>query len=62
MNAPLPGQEMPAFQPRPMPAALLAGLRAHFGERCSTAAAVCDQHGRDESPFAAMPPEAVVFC
>ncbi len=62
MNAPLPGQVMPAFQPRPMPAPLLAGLRAHFGERCSTAAAVCDQHGRDESPFAAMPPEAVVFC
>jgi len=62
MNAPLPTQLMPAVQPRPMPAAMLQGLRERFGDRCSTAAAVCDQHGRDESPFPVTPPEAVVFC
>jgi D-lactate dehydrogenase (cytochrome) len=37
-------------------------LRAQFGERCSTAQAVCEQHGRDESPFPVTPPEVVVFC
>ena len=37
-------------------------LRARFGDRCSTATAVREQHGRDESPFATTPPEAVVFC
>jgi D-lactate dehydrogenase (cytochrome) len=29
---------------------MLQALRARFGERCSTAAAVREQHGRDESP------------
>ncbi|MDP1535314.1 MAG: FAD-linked oxidase C-terminal domain-containing protein, partial [Rubrivivax sp.] len=37
-------------------------LREHFGERCSTALAVREQHGRDESPFPVTPPEVVVFC
>ena len=36
--------------------------KARFGERCSTALAVREQHGRDESPFDVPPPEAVVFC
>ena len=40
---------------------LIAGLRARFGDRCSTAAAVRDQHGRDESWHAPAPPDAVVF-
>ena len=62
MNAPLPSHAMPAVDPRPVPAAMLAALRAHFGERCSTAQAVCEQHGRDESPFPVTPPEVVVFC
>jgi len=48
--------------PRPVPAAMLATLRERFGDRCSTAAAVCEQHGRDESPFPVTPPEVVVFC
>jgi len=48
--------------PRPMPAAMSDALRARFGERFVTALAVREQHGRDESPFDAPPPEAVVFC
>ena len=62
MNAPLPGQLMPELQLRPVPPAMLEQLRARFAERCSTAAAVREQHGRDESPYPVTPPEAVVFC
>ena len=46
---------------RPMPEALSARLRAHFGDRFSTAQAVREHHGRDESPFPVTPPDAVVF-
>jgi D-lactate dehydrogenase (cytochrome) len=45
----------------PLPAALLDALRAALGERCSTAQAVREQHGRDESVFDVPPPQAVVF-
>ena len=67
MNAPLSLAEsalhqQPVVEPRPVPAAMLEALRARFGERCSTAQAVREQHGRDESPFDVPPPEAVVFC
>ncbi|HEY1394170.1 MAG TPA: FAD-linked oxidase C-terminal domain-containing protein, partial [Methylibium sp.] len=31
-------------------------------QRCSTAQAVREQHGRDESPFDVPPPDAVVYC
>jgi D-lactate dehydrogenase (cytochrome) len=48
--------------PRPMPDAMLQALRDRFGDRCSTAQAVRDQHGRDESAYDAAPPDAVVFC
>ena len=48
--------------PRPMPAAMADALRARFAERFVTSLAVREQHGRDESPFDAPPPEAVVFC
>jgi len=48
--------------PRLMPAAMIDALRARFGERFVTSLAVREQHGRDESPFDAPPPEAVVFC
>jgi D-lactate dehydrogenase (cytochrome) len=44
-----------------LPDGFLEALRARFGERCSTAQAVRDHHGRDESPYPAMPPDAVVF-
>jgi D-lactate dehydrogenase (cytochrome) len=41
---------------------MLEALAARFGARCSTALIVREQHGRDESPIDAPPPEAVVFC
>ena len=51
MNAPLPAHLLPRLEPRPVPAAMLEALQARFGERCSTALAVREQHGRDESPY-----------
>ncbi|MFO1228481.1 FAD-binding oxidoreductase [Roseateles sp.] len=56
MNAP-----DPRFAPPAMPAALLAALTERLGARCSTALAVREQHGRDESIFDMPPPQAVVF-
>ncbi len=47
--------------PDVLPEALLATLRDEFGGRCSTALAVREQHGRDESVFDVPPPQAVVF-
>jgi D-lactate dehydrogenase (cytochrome) len=44
-----------------LPASLVAALGERFGTRFSSAAAVREQHGRDESPYAPMPPDAVVF-
>jgi D-lactate dehydrogenase (cytochrome) len=41
---------------------MLGALRERFGDRCSTALAVREQHGRDESPIDAPPPDVVVFC
>ena len=60
MNAPLPTQVLQAL--RPVPAAMLDALRARFGDRCSTAQSVREQHGRDESTYPMTPPEVVVFC
>ena len=60
MNAPLPNEILRNI--RPVPAAMLKALQAHFGDRCSTATAVCEQHGRDESAYPVTPPEVVVFC
>ncbi len=62
MNAPLPAHLLPVLKPRAVPAEMLAALKARFGDRFSTALAVREQHGRDESPIDAPPPEAVVFC
>ena len=62
MNAPLPAHLLPRIEPRAVAPAMLAALKARFGDRCSTAMAVREQHGRDESPIDAPPPEAVVFC
>ncbi|SPE25876.1 putative glycolate, D-lactate, or L-lactate dehydrogenase, FAD-linked subunit [Burkholderiales bacterium] len=44
-----------------LPATFTAELAQRFGERFATGAAVRDHHGRDESAFAPMPPDAVVF-
>ncbi|PPE67424.1 FAD-binding oxidoreductase [Caldimonas caldifontis] len=61
MNAPLPGHVLPTYEPRLVPAAMIEALKARFGDRCSTAQAVREQHGRDESPFDVPPPDVVVF-
>ncbi|MFP5407517.1 MAG: FAD-binding oxidoreductase, partial [Gammaproteobacteria bacterium] len=60
MNATLPAHLL-SLEPRPVPPAMIDALKARFGERCSTALAVREQHGRDESSFAVPPPQAVVF-
>jgi len=58
MNHP---RAFPEALKRPIPEAALAALRARFGDRFSTANAVREHHGRDESPFPVTPPDAVVF-
>ena len=60
MNATLPAHLL-AIERRPVPAEMIDALKARFGVRCSTAQAVREQHGRDESPFEVAPPDAVVF-
>lgn len=54
-----------AFTPqvlREAPAELIEALAARFDERCSTATAIREQHGRDESAYVDAPlPQAVVF-
>ncbi len=44
-----------------MPQTLLKALQTRFGAKLSTALAMREQHGRDESALAAPPPDAVVF-
>lgn len=62
MNAPTALSHLvPEIAPRAVPAALLEALQARFGAQCSTAMAVRQQHGRDESIFDVPPPAAVVF-
>jgi D-lactate dehydrogenase (cytochrome) len=62
MNAPAHPQHLqPHVDQREVPPALIERLKQHFGERCSTALVIREQHGRDESSFAAPPPAAVVF-
>ena len=61
MNAPLPAYLLPEIAQRDIPAALIDALKSRFGTQCSTALVVREQHGRDESSFAAPPPAAVVF-
>jgi D-lactate dehydrogenase (cytochrome) len=45
----------------PLSPALLAALRQRLGDRLSTSAAVCEQHGKDESYHAPHAPDAVAF-
>jgi len=62
MNAPATLTHLvPEIHPRPVPDAMIDALKARFGAQCSTALAVREQHGRDESSFEAPPPSAVVF-
>ncbi len=57
MNAPTSPRQVA----RPLPVAFVEALRGRFGEQFSTAAAVREHHGRDESAYPPMPPDAVVF-
>lgn len=50
----------PAHSERGLPPGLTRLLGTLFGERFTTSAAVCLQHGVDESAFAPAPPDAVV--
>lgn len=62
MNAPAnPDHLLPQLNLRAVPQELIEALKTRFAERCSTALVVREQHGRDESSFAAPPPSAVVF-
>lgn len=62
MNAPTALTHLiPEVQQRAVPAVLIDALKARFGEQCSTAMVVREQHGRDESSFDVPPPAAVVF-
>ncbi|MFM8609107.1 MAG: FAD-binding oxidoreductase [Burkholderiaceae bacterium] len=62
MNAPATLTHLvPEVAQRPVPQALIDALKARFGDNCSTAMAVREQHGRDESSFQVPPPAAVVF-
>ena len=58
MNHPAPPSQLIR---RPIPQAMLDALRARFGDRLSTAEAVRAHHGRDESAYDPMLPDAVVF-
>lgn len=51
-------EPQPARSPSPE---FLEELAQHFGDRFSVAHAVRDHHGRDESPYPPMLPDAVVF-
>ncbi|MES2937341.1 MAG: FAD-linked oxidase C-terminal domain-containing protein [Pseudomonadota bacterium] len=62
MNAPTALTHLvPEVAQRAVPPALIDALKARFADRCSTAMAVREQHGRDESSFSVPPPAAVVF-
>lgn len=48
-------------RPRPLPAGFLPALQDYFADRCSLAQSVREHHGRDESPYPPMLPDAVVY-
>jgi D-lactate dehydrogenase (cytochrome) len=61
MNATTPSNLLtPHVAQRDVPADFLNALQQRFGPQCSLAMAVREQHGRDESPFAQVPPPAAV--
>ena len=61
MNAPTAANHLtPEIKPRQVPAEFLDALRSRFNSQCSTAMAVREQHGRDESAFVSIPPPSVV--
>ena len=61
MNAPTTSTQLqPEANQRLVPPALIEALKTRFGERCSTALVVREQHGRDESAYTTVPPPAAV--
>ena len=60
MNAVLPPTLLPHIDVQPTPPEALVALQARFGAQLSTAWAVREQHGRDESAFTHVPPPAAV--
>jgi D-lactate dehydrogenase (cytochrome) len=45
----------------PLPNSLISALGALLGDRATTSAAVCEQHGRGEGGFSPVPPDIVCF-
>ena len=61
MNTPSScAKHLPDIQPRAVPPELIEALKSRFAQRCTTALVVREQHGRDESAFAPVPPPAAV--
>lgn len=61
MNASIhPDLLSPVVQQRDLPEAFINALKERFKDACSTAMAVREQHGRDESAFVSVPPPGVV--
>jgi len=61
MNAPVTATNLlPEIVLREVPARLIDALKARFGQHCSTALVVREQHGRDESAYGTVPPPAAV--
>ena len=61
MNAPTPVIHLaPEIKQRVIPSEFIEALKARFASACSTAMAVREQHGRDESAFVSVPPPSVV--
>jgi D-lactate dehydrogenase (cytochrome) len=62
MNAPTGHTHLlPDVAQRPVPQALIDALKVRFGTNCSTAMAIRQHHGKDESSYDIPPPDAVVF-
>src|SRR5438552_975097 len=57
----LPGMSAPVTARKPIDPTLLAALRQRLGDRLSTSAAICEQHGKDESYHQPHSPDAVAF-
>ena len=57
MNAPVVASSLR----KPLPAEFVERLAQRFGAQLSLAEAVREHHGRDESPYEPVPPDAVVF-
>jgi D-lactate dehydrogenase (cytochrome) len=62
MNAPTGHTHLlPDVAQRPVPQALIDELKTRFGVNCSTAMAIRQHHGKDESSYDIPPPDAVIF-